>query len=133
VHEHVLGLSWGSMLASGLYQRHPDATASLVLTSAYAGWAGSLPPDEVRRRLRQVCARWRLPPERDMLSAITVPTLLLYGDADVRSPVRVGEELQARIPGSALVVLPGAAHLANVEAPDLFNGAVRGFLGGIQG
>ena len=30
------------------------------------------------------------------------------------------------------VVLPGAPHLAHVETPDLFNAAVRGFLGDIQ-
>ena len=32
-------------------QRHPAVPASLVLVGGYAGWAGSLPPDEVARRL----------------------------------------------------------------------------------
>ena len=44
---------------------------------------------------------------RPVLPAINMPTLLLYGDADVRSPVSIGEQLQARIPGPALVVMPG--------------------------
>jgi pimeloyl-ACP methyl ester carboxylesterase len=48
---HVLGLSWGSTLALELYRRHPDVPRSLLLTGAYAGWAGSLPPNEVTRRL----------------------------------------------------------------------------------
>src|SRR3990170_2856200 len=41
---HVLGLSWGSTLALELYRRRPDIPRSLMLTAAYAGWAGSLPP-----------------------------------------------------------------------------------------
>lgn len=65
---------------------------------------------------------------RDVLPRITVPTLLLYGDADKRSPVSVGKELHARIPGSSLVVLPGVGHLCNVEAAERFNREVRTFL-----
>ncbi len=44
---HVLGLSLGSVLAIALHASHPSAVRSLVLASAYAGWAGSLPPAEV--------------------------------------------------------------------------------------
>jgi pimeloyl-ACP methyl ester carboxylesterase len=175
---HVLGLSWGSALALGLYERHPDTMASLVLASAYAGWAGSLSPEEVQRRTEQVLREVDLPPEqfvgdwlptlftasasseavdevtaimcdfhpagmrtavlamaaadyRPVLPTITVPTLLLYGEADVRSPLSVARDLHAQIPRSTLVVLPGAPHLAQVETPDLFNAAVRDFLAGI--
>ncbi len=63
-----------------------------------------------------------------MLPLITVPTLLLYGSADVRSPLSVAEELHAQIRGSQLVVMPGVGHLSNVDAPDLFNAEVRRFL-----
>jgi pimeloyl-ACP methyl ester carboxylesterase len=48
---HVLGLSWGSTIALELYRRHPDLPASLVLASAYAGWAGSLGAEEVAIRV----------------------------------------------------------------------------------
>jgi pimeloyl-ACP methyl ester carboxylesterase len=51
---HVLGLSWGSSVALKLYRRHPQVPASLILASAYAGWAGSLPPEEVNARLAGV-------------------------------------------------------------------------------
>ena len=51
---HLLGLSWGSMVALELYRRDPGLPASLVLASAYAGRAGSLPPAEVERRYAQV-------------------------------------------------------------------------------
>lgn len=65
---------------------------------------------------------------RDVLPRIEVPTLLLYGDADKRSPLSVAEDLHAQIPGSTLVVLPGVGHLSNVEAADDFNREVRDFL-----
>src|SRR5262249_19803362 len=65
---------------------------------------------------------------RDALPGISVPTLLVYGDQDVRAPLTIAEDLQAAISGSTLVVLPGAGHVCNIEAPEAFNGAVRNFL-----
>jgi pimeloyl-ACP methyl ester carboxylesterase len=40
---HVAGLSFGSVVALELYRRHPLVPKTLVLASAYAGWARSLP------------------------------------------------------------------------------------------
>jgi len=65
---------------------------------------------------------------RDVLPHLDVPTLLVYGDRDVRAPLTVAEALQAGISGSRLVVLPDAGHVCNIEAPDEFNDAVRDFL-----
>ena len=65
---------------------------------------------------------------RDVLPSINVPTLLVYGDKDVRAPLTVAEDLHAAISGSTLVVLPDAGHLCNIEAPEAFNRAVRTFL-----
>jgi pimeloyl-ACP methyl ester carboxylesterase len=65
---------------------------------------------------------------RDVLPQITVPTLLVYGDADVRAPVEVADALHAGIPGSQLVMLPGLGHELYLEAPDLFNATLREFL-----
>ena len=65
---------------------------------------------------------------RDALPHINAPTLLVYGDQDVRAPLSVAEDLQAAIPGSELVVLPGIGHVCNIEAPEAFNEAVRTFL-----
>jgi pimeloyl-ACP methyl ester carboxylesterase len=61
---------------------------------------------------------------------INVPTLLVYGDKDVRAPLAVAEELHAAISGSTLVVVPGVGHLCNLEAPEEFNTTVRTFLRG---
>ena len=65
---------------------------------------------------------------RDVLPRVDVPTLLLYGEQDVRSPVEVGRALNDAIPGSILVVLPGVGHLSCVEGVDRFTREVRTFL-----
>jgi pimeloyl-ACP methyl ester carboxylesterase len=83
-----------------------------------------LRPDGTRTMLRAM-AKADL---RDVLPRIEVPTLLLYGELDVRSPLNVAEELHARIPGSQLVLLPRVGHLASAERPHEFNAAVRSFL-----
>ena len=67
----------------------------------------------------------------DVLPRIEVPTLLLYGELDQRSPLAVAEELHRSIPGSRLAVLPGVGHLASAERPEEFNAAVRVFLLGL--
>ena len=65
---------------------------------------------------------------RDVLPTIAVPTLLLYGEEDRRSPLTVADEMRLAIPGSTLVVLPQVGHMSNVETPVAFNDAVRQFL-----
>jgi pimeloyl-ACP methyl ester carboxylesterase len=170
----VAGLSFGGILALALQRRHAARSTSLILASAYAGWAGSLPADVAKQRLRQALALADGRPEdfvgallptmfskpmpretvddfrasmqafhprgframaeasaedvRDVLPHVDVPTLLVYGDRDVRAPRAVAETLHAAIPGSRLVVLPDSGHVCNVEAPNEFNDAVRNFL-----
>jgi pimeloyl-ACP methyl ester carboxylesterase len=172
---HVGGLSFGGGLALEVARRHPALPRSLLLVGAYAGWGGSLPPEEVRARLERVLAEVRRPasewapgylegffaspvPEavreevlhvmlaarpsgieatlrafaaadlRPALPGLRVPTLLLHGELDARSPRAVAEDLRDRIPVARLVLLPGVGHMANVEAPEAFNREARGFL-----
>jgi pimeloyl-ACP methyl ester carboxylesterase len=65
---------------------------------------------------------------RDVLPQVQVPTLLLYGDDDVRAPLSVGHALNEAITNSKLVVMPGVGHVSSVEAADQFNLEVRRFL-----
>jgi pimeloyl-ACP methyl ester carboxylesterase len=172
---HVVGLSFGGGLALELYRRHPTVPMTLVLVSAYAGWAGSLPAEVVEQRLQQALRLADLPSEqlvhellptmlaesapaelmdvfaasmsgthpaglrasarafaeadvRDVLPTIAVPTLLLYGDKDVRAPLNVAQDLNAKIRSSKLVVLEGAGHICNLDAAGRFNTEVRRFL-----
>lgn len=173
---HVIGHSWGSALALELCLRHPNLVRSLILVGGYAGWAGSLPSDDVQRRLTFALAaadaietgEWNprsmpglfsdaLPPEhaaelveimsairpagtrtmahalaecdlRSRLGDVVAPTLLVYGDADERSPLSVAHELHRAIPHSSLAVMPGLGHLCLLEDPDAFEAVVRSFL-----
>ena len=59
-----------------------------------------------------------------MLPDVHVPTLLLYVDEDVRAPPSVGQALQAAIPNSELVVMPGGS-CSSVEAAERFNLKIR--------
>jgi pimeloyl-ACP methyl ester carboxylesterase len=70
---------------------------------------------------------------RDVLPRISVPTLLLYGDADERAPLSIADEFHHKIPGSKLVVMPGVAHFSSGEFPDRFNTEVRRFLRAVAG
>ena len=76
----------------------------------------------VRRSLEVQFGPWRASAE-NLRSGL--PPLR---DQDVRAPLTVAEDLHSQIAGSTLVVLPGAGHVCNIEAPELFNTAVRDFL-----
>ena len=49
---HVVGLSWGGVLAQEMVQAAADRVATLVLADRYAGWNGSLPDPLPVERLR---------------------------------------------------------------------------------
>ena len=65
--------------------------------------------------------------QRDLLPRISVPTLLVWGELDARSPLSVARQFEQAIADATLVVIPGGGHLSNLEQPDLFNAAVREF------
>ena len=65
--------------------------------------------------------------QRDLLPRVAVPTLLIWGELDARSPLSVARQFEHAIPDTKLVVIPGAGHVSNLEQPELFNDAVREF------
>jgi pimeloyl-ACP methyl ester carboxylesterase len=65
--------------------------------------------------------------QRDLLPRIAVPTLLVWGELDGRSPLSVARQFEDAVPGSKLVVIPRCGHVSNLEQPELFNDAVRDF------
>jgi len=147
---HVVGLSWGGLLAQELYRRDRTRALSLVLADTYAGWEGSLGTATAEERLARCSRDSTLPAgelvsrylpgmhsdsatqevrdelaaimadfhpvgfrlmarslaesdTRELLAGIGAPTLLVWGEADVRSPVSVAHELQHLIPGAGLL------------------------------
>lgn len=79
--------------------------------------------------LRGMAAR---PDRTDMLTTIGVPTLVITGSEDTLIVPGESEAMAKKIPGSELVIIPGVAHLSNVEAPETFNSAVRVFMAGLD-
>ena len=65
--------------------------------------------------------------QRDLLPRIDIPTLLIWGELDARSPLYVAEQFEQEIPGAQLTVIGGAGHVSNLERPEEFNRAVRDF------
>ena len=65
--------------------------------------------------------------QRDLLPRIAVPTLLIWGELDARSPLSVARKFEQAIPDTHLVVIPDCGHLSNLERPIQFNQAVREF------
>jgi 3-oxoadipate enol-lactonase len=61
---------------------------------------------------------------RDRLGLITQPTLVVVGSEDEATPFEDAKLIADRVPGSRMLVLEGAAHLANVEQPAAFAAAV---------
>ena len=172
---HLVGHSFGTMVALSLFRQHRAVPGSLVLVGGYAGWAGSLPPNEVARRLQMFLAMAELGDEfdpksypglfselipadreialttmmrdnvrpatiraagyigaetdlRPVLPTIDIPTLVLHGAADARSPLANAEALHAAIPASQLVVLPELGHACVVEDPEACSAEIRRFV-----
>jgi len=171
---HVLGLSWGGVLAQEFCRLHAARVARLILADTYAGWKGSLPAPVCDQRLArcehdscltpgEFVRRWvpemftegasedlqeemsaiisdfhplgfRLMAKsladtdtRDLLPKIELPTLVLWGDDDRRSPTSIAGQLRDAIPNAALAVIADAGHVSNMEQPDAFNAHVRRF------
>jgi len=66
------------------------------------------------------------------LAGITLPTMVMWGEADRMVTPAYGQEFAAAIPGATFRVLPGAGHLPQIEAPDAVLSTLQaeGFLGG---
>ena len=75
----------------------------------------------------EAIARWDF---RDRLGEIAAATLVVAGADDPSAPPAVAAELAEGIPGAGLLVLPDAAHLANVERAEEWNAAVLNHLAG---
>jgi 3-oxoadipate enol-lactonase len=64
----------------------------------------------------------------DRLTTIKTPTLVLVGDQDIGTPPTMAQEIAKAIPGARREIIPGAAHLSNIEQADIFNQLLIDFL-----
>ena len=70
-------------------------------------------------------------PVHGELGRIACPTLVMVGDQDVATVPAKAERIHAAIPGSRLVVIPGAGHTSSAEEPEFVNAALTEFLSSI--
>jgi 3-oxoadipate enol-lactonase len=92
-----------------------DGIRKLIVSTPVAGYAGcchALPKINATARLKE----------------IKCPILVIVGADDPGTPVSMAKEIHDNAPGSKLVVLPQAAHLANLEQPAAFTRALEEFI-----
>ena len=66
---HLAGISFGGAQVLAAFHRHRGLASSLTLVSGYAGWLGSLGPDEADQRLARALEASRLAPD-DFVAAM---------------------------------------------------------------
>ncbi len=101
--------------------RDPDLPAARVAADAIR----AQDPAGLARFGRHVAGL--APPVIDELPTIKAPSLVLVG-ADDKAYLRAGEVMAAKLPHSRHVLIPGAGHIVNIEATDVFNSLVLEFL-----
>ena len=74
------------------------------------------------------CAAIRDMDLRELIAAIRLPTLVIVGEKDPATPPERAEEIQDRIPGAQLEVIPDAAHLVNIEQDVAFDAVLASLL-----
>lgn len=79
---HLVGLSFGGATLIEFSRRHQSLASTFTLVGAYAGWAGSLSPDEVQFRLDQAVELSRLSPD-ELVDALAPTMFTPDAPADV--------------------------------------------------
>ena len=69
---------------------------------------------------------------RAAIPAITAPTLVIAAAEDPATPPWRAAQIASAIPGTRLIVVRGAAHLANYEAPGRITAALQAHLAPLE-
>ena len=80
---------------------------------------------EVFRAACDALAELDLRPE---LSKVKVPVLVLVGEHDEATPPPMSRELAAGLPQAQLTIIPGCAHVPQLQSPEVFLEAIGDFL-----
>lgn len=85
--------------------------------------------EALQRSFAGLVSSWFAPPGRSLwatASRVTVPTLVVWGEADRLVSVRKAARTVASLPAGRLLRLPGVGHVAQMECPSLVGRAVLG-------
>jgi 3-oxoadipate enol-lactonase len=65
---------------------------------------------------------------RPQLGQVKVPVLVVVGEYDEATPPPMSHEIAAGLPQARLKIIPGCAHVPQLQAPAAFLDAIRDFL-----
>jgi 3-oxoadipate enol-lactonase len=65
---------------------------------------------------------------RPELAKVKVPVLVLVGEQDEATPLPMSRELAALLPDARLKIIPGCAHVPQLQSPEVFLEAIGEFL-----
>jgi 3-oxoadipate enol-lactonase len=65
---------------------------------------------------------------RPQLGQVKIPVLVLVGEHDEATPPPMSHELAAGLPDARLKIIPGCAHVPQLQSPELFLDAIGDFL-----
>ncbi len=129
--------SGGSLTLAGASRRARDASDRMGVLAILQGDESPRVPDGWAERVsvartypRELRALYRYVFDPDRFRVLTIPTLLLLGDAGPGPSFfrKASDMLHATLKESRVVVLEGQGHMAIFTAPDLFTRAVLTFL-----
>jgi 3-oxoadipate enol-lactonase len=112
--------SYGRQYAADTLAEDTDISIFETLAASIAGMSASHYLQAARSVFTSDCT--------EKLRAIRIPTRVVVGARDQRTPPRLAEEIAALVPGADLHVIDGARHLANLDRPDGFHAVVDPFL-----
>ena len=71
------------------------------------------------------------PPAIERLREIEIPVQVMVGDLDLEEKLELADRLVREMPDCKKVVIPGVAHMLNMEKPEEFNRSVFDFLSNV--
>jgi 3-oxoadipate enol-lactonase len=77
---------------------------------------------------RAACAALAELDLRPELAKVKAPVLVLVGEHDEATPPPMSHELAALLPNAHLEIIPGCAHVPQLQAPEMFLEAIGDFL-----
>jgi pimeloyl-ACP methyl ester carboxylesterase len=130
----VVAQSMGNVLALRMAIEHPERVVAMALCAVSGGVdVRALGGSEWRDGLRvdqPTAPTWFIDDRSDFtgrLGGVLVPALVLSGDEDPLSPVRVGAFLRDRLPSATLTVVTGGGHGMAHDQPDRIVRSIASF------
>lgn len=113
--------------APGFAERHPEVLQELL---AYR-FTNPVPPVQYTAQVMAGAGMAAFTPEEVMrrMAAITIPTLILFGEHDQVVPPGNALLLADKLGNAQTVILPGAGHIFPIEQPRATVNAIFNFLG----